>query len=175
MLKASDVMRRRVETLAPDMTLREAAQLLLDRGISGAPVVDASRRVVGVLSQRDFMAAEAEQLRGRAPAFYRDGERIALASPAGSAAQRRVREVMTQDVISVTQEVGIVQVARLMSDRRIHRVVVLRGARLAGLVSSLDILRALADAFERGGRGPVRGRRAASRHAASRRAARARA
>ncbi len=174
MLKAHHVMRRRVETLSPDMPMEEAIGILLDRGISGAPVVDAAGKLVGVLSQRDFMTAERDHLRGREPAFYRDRGKIAVALPDAAAPSRPVKEYMTREIIAVDEDAGIVEVARLMSDRRIHRVIVTRGAKVAGLISSLDVMRALADAFqtapEPGPRRSLRRHRAGGRAVAKRKA-----
>lgn len=166
MLKAHHVMRRRVETLSADMSLQEAAEVLLDRGYSGAPVVDAAGKVVGVLSQRDFAAAQRDSLRGREPIFYREGDRVRLSAKLDEQSPSRpVREVMSREIISVDEGTGIVEIARLMSDRKVHRVIVMRGDKVAGLISSLDILRALADAFHQEPERP-RGRPAGRRPAA---------
>jgi CBS-domain-containing membrane protein len=142
-LKARDVMRRRVFTLRPEDTLREAARLFLAKNVTGAPVVDAAGRVVGVVSQRDFVRRADEVDRGRAPAFYREGERLRLAPPVNAAAQARVRDAMTVVVLSVAPETPARAVARLMTAKRVHRVLVVDSGRLAGIISSLDLLEAL--------------------------------
>src|ERR1700757_3972861 len=100
MAKARDVMKRRVFALAPDMTLADAARLFVQKGVTGAPVVE-DGRVVGVLSQRDFVRRADEQSSGRWPAFYKEGEQLAVAAPTEHTHEARVREVMTTTVLSV--------------------------------------------------------------------------
>ncbi len=143
MPKARDVMRRRVVALAPDMTLAAAARLFVEKAVTGAPVVE-DGRVIGVLSQRDFVRRADEQSSGRVPAFYRDGEHLAIAAPTEHTHEARVREVMTRTVLSVAPGDSLSKVARIMSSKRVHRVIVLDEGKLVGVVSSLDLVKRLA-------------------------------
>lgn len=115
---AKDIMRRRVITVTPRMTLEETARLLTTRGISGAPVVGPRGEVVGVISLKDLVWFENE--------------------PA-----RRVEQAMTPWSVSFEEDTPIEEIARQMLAKRIHRVVVTRGGELCGIVTSMDMLRAL--------------------------------
>lgn len=151
-MTAKDIMRRRVWSASPEMTLQELAQMLTDRRISGAPVVDPSGRLVGVVSQTDFVRFRREHGGDEAPAFFREPDRDL---PHGYHVERpedtRVAEIMTPVVISASEDATLSALARLMIRRRIHRVVITRGDRLLGLVTSTDLLRVCAGLWARGG------------------------
>jgi CBS-domain-containing membrane protein len=146
-LTAADLMSAAVVTLAPDLALREAARLLAQQEISGAPVVDEAGRCVGMLAATDFIHwAE----RGGCAATPR------CTMPPGDGYDWRVmdlemlptekvRAYMTADPVTVESSMGIRELARLMFDGHIHRVgVVDEQNRLVGIVSSTDVLAAVA-------------------------------
>ncbi|HEX9780525.1 MAG TPA: CBS domain-containing protein [bacterium] len=142
-LRAGDVMRRHVVALSPDMTLREAAQVFFDHGVSGAPVVDAEGRLVGAVSQRDLVLGRT----GAADeAAYFTQESTAVAPPPSlgpEADERRVRDVMAPASPLVREQTSVRAIGRVMLRRQVHRVVVGREGTLAGIVTSMDVLRAL--------------------------------
>ena len=113
-----EIMRRRVLTLSPDAPLSQAAKMFDERGISGAPVVSPEGRLLGVLSRTDI---------GNLP----------LGDP------RRVEQAMTPWVVSLEEDTPVPDVARQMLSKRIHRVIITRGGEIAGIVTSLDMLKAL--------------------------------
>lgn len=125
---AKDFMRRRVVTLAPDATLREAARVLGRHAISGAPVVSRSGEVLGVISLADLVWLENEP-------------------------QRRVEQAMTPWAVSFEEDVPVAEIARQMLAKRIHRVVVTRDGRLTGILTTMDMLRALLALDARRGKG----------------------
>jgi hypothetical protein len=145
-LTAADLMSREVITVPQEMSLRAAAHRLAQAAITGAPVVDGCGRCVGVLSATDFMHW-AEQEGSRAPQPSR-------AAPVCSDWQVvdfeelptiEVRQYMTPDPVTVPPATGIGELARRMLDAHIHRVIVVdREGRPVGVVSSTDILAAVA-------------------------------
>jgi CBS domain-containing protein len=143
MLRAEDVMRKRVLTLSPDQKVREAAALFLKHKTTGAPVVDADGRLLGVLSQRDIIRRADEQERGRVPAFYYEGDRIALSSDPVSLGEAPVKELMTRRVLKVSPRASLRDVGRIMTSKKIHRVIVAEAGELRGVISSLDLIRGL--------------------------------
>lgn len=163
-LRAKDAVVKRLAVLRPDDSLRDAAELFLREHISGAPVVDDSGRVLGVLSQADLMRRTCESSHGQLPPFYMEGEHLALSTPTPVHDLSPVREAMSRNLVAVEEEVPLLDVARLMNDRRVHRVLVLRQGRITGVVSTMDFVRLLA---EEGG--PARAR--AARRKESRRPA----
>jgi CBS domain-containing protein len=145
-MKASDVMTTPVVTISPDTTVREVAALLLDRRISGVPVVDAGR-VVGIVSEGDLLRRQ-EIGTGRERAggswwlrLFRDDP-----SPADYVKSHggRASDIMTREVITVTEETPIGEIAEIFAARGVKRVPVLRGERLVGIVSRADLVQALA-------------------------------
>jgi CBS domain-containing protein len=141
-LTASDVMSREVEAIPREMPLRAAAHLLSQAHISGAPVVDAEGKCVGVLSATDFVRwAEEPALaasRGCAHATWQvlDYDLI----PA-----EEVSAYMTADPIVVPPHTKIANLAQMMLDAHIHRIIVVdQRQRPIGIVSTTDIVAAVA-------------------------------
>jgi len=136
-MKASDLMSRAVITVGPLTEISAAARLLVEKGITGAPVVDHEGRLLGVVSQTDLTRFQAQT-----PI---DGweER---SEPGLSREATPVAAVMTPAPVTCAESTPIDEVARLMLERRIHRVLVVTDGRLAGIVTSMDLLRALPSA-----------------------------
>lgn len=136
---AKDVMTANVLTVDPDDEVRDVAQRLLDRHVSGAPVVDQSGRVVGIVSEGDLMR--------RAEGSGRRSWWLTLVADKTAEFTRtlgtRARDVMTREVVSVEEETPISEIARILETSRIKRAPVLRDGRLVGIVSRADLLRAL--------------------------------
>jgi CBS domain-containing protein len=146
-MRASDVMRTEVQTCSPDSTIGEAIRLMLDKGISGLPVVDAAGTLVGIVTEGDFLRRAELGTERHRPRWLE-----LLASPGRLAADyvqahgRRVAEVMTPEVAAVAEDTPLAEVVRLMERRHVKRLPVLRDGRLVGLVARADLLRALAGA-----------------------------
>jgi CBS domain-containing protein len=144
-MQAQDVMTTVVATIPADATVREAAKLMLERGISALPVMDGKDRVVGMVSEGDLVRRA--ELGTDAPrswwlrAFAEDAARDYLRTHGAS-----VREVMASPVIGVRRTTPLDEVARLLEKHRIKRVPVLEAGRLVGIVSRADLVRRLATA-----------------------------
>lgn len=119
---AKDIMRRKVKTLTPETTIREAAKLFSDRHITGAPVVSREGHLVGVVSQTDLVRREG--------------------------ARARVEQIMTPWTVSFEEETPVLELARQLLRKRIHRVVITRDGKLSGIVTTMDILKALVERQE---------------------------
>lgn len=143
-MKVADIMVRKVISVGPDATVREVASLMLERRISGVPVVSDARRVLGVISEGDLIRRpEIETDRVGASwlhLFLSDEER---ARDFVKSHGRKAREVMTQPAICATPDTQLAVVVQLMERHRIKRLPVLEHDRLAGLVTRADLLRAL--------------------------------
>lgn len=140
-MRVQSIMRKDVLTLPLGTTLRDAARLLAERGVSGSPVVDADGRIVGVVSEKDLFRAlyPSEQEFVAAPEAWADDADIL--TRAHEAASRHVDEVMTRDVVAVTPDTSLVRVGALMLARGLHRVLVMDGGKLKGIVSRHDVYR----------------------------------
>jgi len=148
-LLAGDIMQRDVVTLGETWDVREALALLTERRISGAPVIDGDGDLVGVLSLTDLArlhdASPAKARRDESD-FYRTTS-PADAPPEPPAADRlsgiTVRDAMTPIVIDADARTPIEKLAGIMIDLRVHRVIITREGKLAGIVTSMDLLRVL--------------------------------
>jgi CBS domain-containing protein len=136
-----DVMTRTVVTVAPSLPLQRAARVLVEHRVSGLPVVE-ERRVVGVISQRDFVVKEqgvpAEP--GRLARLRRRGRQI----DAAKSVARTVRGAMTSPAVTVTPSTPVAVAARRMVRADVNRLPVLDGDDLVGIVSRTDLVAAFA-------------------------------
>jgi CBS domain-containing protein len=143
-MKVADVMTRGVISITPESSVTKAARMMLLYDISGLPVIDSSGRLVGIVTEGDFLRrAEigTEPHRKRWVALLVDiGP---LAEEYAHSHGRKVEEVMTRDVVTVTEDASLEEVARLMERHRIKRVPVLRDAEVIGVVSRANFLHAL--------------------------------
>jgi CBS domain-containing protein len=145
-LKARDIMTTQVVTIAPDTRVRDIAALLLERGISGLPVVDGGR-VIGMVSEGDLLrryeiGTERKRFEGSWWMHF-------FTSDPGPAEYvkshaTRAADIMTRPVVSVAEDVAVAKIAAIFEKRRIKRVPVLRGERLAGIVTRANLVQALA-------------------------------
>lgn len=146
-MKVRQAMSTRVITVTPEATLGDAMRTMLREHISGLPVVDARGTLVGMLTEGDLMhRAETGTERGR-PAwlgFLLGPGRVARDFTASHA--RRVGEVMTREVVTVTAGAPLVEAVRLMEQHRVKRLPVLGSQGLEGILSRADLLRAFLSA-----------------------------
>ena len=146
-LTAADIMQPNVVTVKEDTSVRELAELLSKKKISGAPVVDDQNRVVGIVSEGDLVLQDAEihfphyiELLGNIiylESVKKYEERLRKVAAAS------VSEIMTTDVISVQKGASVHEVATLMTDKKVNRLPVLDGNILVGIVTRADLVRAV--------------------------------
>ena len=147
MLKAEDIMTKEIVTVYPDTEIVQAAKLMLDKHISGLPVVDREGHLKGIICQSDLMA---QQRKIPLPSFFilLDGA-ISLTSPQQIENEVRkmsavkVSEAMTPDPMTVDPETGLEDIATLMVKHNIHTVPVLDQGWLVGIIGKEDVLRTL--------------------------------
>lgn len=164
-MQAAEVMTRGLAVVREDASLREAIHAMLDRGVSGLPVVDALGRMVGILTEGDLLRRSETQTERRRPRWLE-----ILMGPGRLSDEyvrshtRRVSDVMTREVAAVAPAAPLDEIVRVMERRRVKRVPVVDGDHLVGIVSRADLLRALvarldaAPAAEAGGDAAIRER-----------------
>ncbi|MEO8274852.1 MAG: CBS domain-containing protein [Thermoanaerobaculia bacterium] len=146
---ARDLMRPPLHRVGDDMSLVELARVMLDTGMSEVAVQDAGGRIVGVVTAADVAAADPDTAhlsdRRRRNCFF-----FELQVPAAPAALRRVlesssrillRDILNNAVYSVPDETPLRDIAEIMVDSQIHRLLVTRSGEMVGLVTSDDLLR----------------------------------
>jgi CBS domain-containing protein len=126
----SDLMQREVKTVQPDDLVNDAVVALTDSHISALPVIDASGHMVGVVTSTDILTSEAE---ARDPV-----EREALFE------QMMVRDIMTRLPLTLGPDTDVREAARQMLYADVHRLFVTSNGRVIGVISTTDIVRAVA-------------------------------
>lgn len=141
---ARDIMTTDVCTFAADTPVVEAAEQLVRRRISGAPVVDAARRVIGVVSEGDFIR-RAELGTERSWSGWREflTAKSTMAHEFIRSHGTHVGDVMTSPVWTVGEEATLAEICELFEKKNIRRVPVVRDGVLVGIVSRADMVRAL--------------------------------
>jgi CBS domain-containing protein len=142
-MKVGEAMTRGVISIASESLMTKAAHMMLKYDVSGLPVVNAKGELVGIITEGDFLRrAELgiEQNRGGWIRYVTDiGP---LAAEYARSHGRKVSQVMTKHVVTITEDTSLEEVVRLMEDHRIKRVPVLRGDKLVGIVSRGNLLHA---------------------------------
>jgi CBS domain-containing protein len=144
-MRAIDVMARHVVTATPEMTVPEIAKLMINNRISGLPILDGDRQLVGIVTEGDLLRraeTRTERQRSSWSEWFSPNSRLAAEYIKSHA--RRVADVMSRDVVSVTELASLGEIADLMETKRIKRVPILHDGKLVGIVSRADLLRVLA-------------------------------
>lgn len=146
-MNVRELMTEEVLTVSPETSLKDVAAILAEHGISGLPVCDAERRVIGVVSEGDilFKAQGHRERHGGALAWLVDGSRLQDTAKQDA---RTAGEAMTSPAITITPERPVAAAARIMLDRGVNRLPVVRDGTLVGIVTRADLVRAFTRADE---------------------------
>lgn len=144
-MRAVEVMTTDVITVGENASVAEVAKLLAERGISAVPVVDKDSRVIGMVSEGDLLhRTETGTERRRSWWLEIMASTNQLAGDYIKSHSGSVKDVMTRDVISVSDTTSLTDIAILLEANRIKRVPVVRDGKLVGIVSRANLVRALA-------------------------------
>jgi CBS domain-containing protein len=128
-LLAKDIMTTKLVTLTPDMGLRDAANTLLKKQISGAPVVDDQGTLIGVFSEKDLMVALIDAVYDELPST-------------------EVRAYMTADPHAIAEDLDLLSIAQIFQTKDYRRLPVLADGKLVGQISRRDVMRAVVKLLE---------------------------
>jgi CBS domain-containing protein len=144
-MRAHQIMTRPVITVAPDATILEAANTMLRRHVSGLPVVDAAGKLVGIVSEGDFIR------RSEIGTQRKRNRWLRFLLGAGGAANdyvqehgRKVSEVMTSEPLTIAEDATLEDIVKAMETNGVKRLPVMRGGKLVGIVSRANLLQAVA-------------------------------
>jgi CBS domain-containing protein len=143
-MQARDIMTPDVISVAPETSVADVVRLMLQHRISAVPVLDEGR-LVGIISEGDLLrrvetGTDAPPSRWLELVHSGDARAADYVKTHG----RRADEVMTRSVITVGENASLAQIARILAAHRFRRVPVMRGERLAGIVSRANLMQALA-------------------------------
>lgn len=113
---AKEIMTKPVIAVSPLTPVKSLAKILIKYNISGVPVLDKRKRLVGIVSEHDLLSRKGSQ----------------------------VKSIMSDKVVGVSEDTPVEEIASLMTTRKVKRLPVMRGEQLAGIVSRADIVRAMA-------------------------------
>jgi len=141
--RISELMNPEVVCARPRMTVAEVRHLLATRGISGAPVVDDSGRILGVISLSDLVRqTDRRTTVGESGHFFTNvNEYRDLANLPRDASDAPVETLMSKEVYTIPRDSSAAAGASIMRERKIHRLFVTDQGVLVGVVASLDLLR----------------------------------
>lgn len=144
-MRAHEIMSQHVITVGPEASVIEAIKTMLSHHISGLPVVDAAGKLVGILSEGDFVRRVelgTEKRRSRWLAVLAGTEQAAVdfARQHG----RKVSRIMSPNPITITEDATLEHIVRLMESCNIKRLPVMRGDEVVGMVTRSDFLTAIA-------------------------------
>lgn len=147
MLTAQDIMNPEVISVRVDQSLREVAELFLEKNFSGAPVVDTAGKLVGIVTRNDLIFTRKKVRLPRSVAIL--DAFFVLDSPekmkremqkiAGSLAG----DICTKDPLTVQPQATLEEVATIMAEKRVHTLPVMDGNRIVGVIGKTDIIRAM--------------------------------
>jgi len=142
-MRAHQIMTRSVITIAPEATILEAAKAMLQHHVSGLPVLDAAGKLVGIVSEGDFIRRSeiaTRRKRGRWLKVLLGDSAVDYIHEHG----RRVADVMTGDPITVTEDATLEEIVDTMETKGVKRLPVMAGDKLVGIVSRANLMQAVA-------------------------------
>lgn len=148
MLTAKDIMSTQVVTVTPATDVATAARIMLENHFNGLPVVDDGGQLQGVITQSDCIS---QQQSLKLPSYFTILDSFiplpsleAMEEEIAKMTATTVEGLMTREVVTVTPETSVEDVANLLVDRRLHTLPVLRDGALVGVVGKEDVLRIIA-------------------------------
>lgn len=147
MLTAKDIMTKNVVTVAPEMTVKDLAALLLSHRIGGAPVVDAGQKLLGVVTESDLID-QGKNVHFPSVITILDSV-LFLESPRKmeleikKMAGRTVSDICASELVTVSEDTPLSDIATIMSEKKVHTLPVLSGGVLVGVIGKTDLIRAI--------------------------------
>jgi CBS domain-containing protein len=142
-MKARDVMSSNVISIASDALVSEAAKILMTHRISAAPVFGERGDLVGIVSEGDLMRSAEEPKPRRSWWLKLVAQEETFDPGRKEHTSKRVADVMTRQVVTVTLETPITEIAALLNKHSIKRVPIVADGRVVGIVSRADLVKAL--------------------------------
>ncbi len=151
-MKAKEIMSTDVVKVNKDSTIEEIAHLLVDKNISGVPVVDGNDKVIGIVTQKDLLYKDVEprfppivEILGgiiflKGVRHYNEELKKLTATKA--------EDIMTKHVVTVDEDAEVGRVAELMVEKDINRIPVVSGGKLTGIISRADMVKYIAKMFD---------------------------
>jgi len=146
MLQAKDIMTKDVITVKPESTVEALARLLMDNRISGVPVVNEEKKIIGIVTENDLIS---KNKRLHIPTIMRLFDAFILLGSGRmedeikKMAATIVDEICTKKVLTIQEDISLEDIATIMAEQHIHLLPVLRDDVVVGIVGKADMVRAM--------------------------------
>jgi CBS domain-containing protein len=148
MLKAKDIMNKDVISVSPDMTIEALGRLLMEKGISGAPVMDSGGRLVGIVTDNDLISRDK---RLHIPTVIRLFDAL-IPLESSNVIEKEIKrisasvvsDICVADVVTIGEDTPIDEIATIMSERKIHLLPVLSSGKVVGIVGKHEVIKGIA-------------------------------
>lgn len=152
MLTAKDIMTKEVVTVKPETSIEELASILVKHGISGAPVVDNSGSLYGIVTEDDLISRN-KRLHIPTVVSFLDAAIYLESSKkfeeeVKRLAATRVADICKRKVVTLTEDASVIDIATIMSEKNIHLLPVVRDGKIVGIVGKRDVVKAAAQQAE---------------------------
>jgi len=151
-ITAAQIMTRDVISVTPETSIEELASVLSKNRISGAPVVDEEGALVGIVTEKDLIRQNA---RLHIPTVIRIFDASIMLGKPGRMldemkrmAATRVEDILSREVVTISPEDTIQEIATIMSEKNVHLLPVLDEGKIVGIVGKVDMVRALSTTSE---------------------------
>lgn len=147
MLKAQDIMTKDVITVKPDTTIEDLAKILTEYRISGAPVVDSNGDLYGIVTENDLIS---QKKRLHIPTVVRLFDAFIMLESTSNIereikkmAATTVEDICVKNVITVTEDTPLEDIATIMSEKKVHLIPVVEGKKIKGIIGKIDIIKVI--------------------------------
>lgn len=155
-MKAKDIMSKKVLSVNEEMTVKEFTRLMHDHNITGAPVVDANHKIIGVMSVTDVIKRSnyVNKEISHCEDCYEIDTTTGLVEVhkyyTDELFEKEIKCLMTPKIISVSPEADLNEVIQIFLDTPIHRLLVMEGPKAVGIISTKDALKGMQKMLKKG-------------------------
>ena len=143
-MKVKEVMVKEVDSLSPDISVKEAMDILLKRKISGLPVIDQAGKLVGMFTEKNILSYLLPSYIEKVGRFVYEENPKATKKKLTELCQIKVSQLMRKEVITAAEDVALCEAARIMLTQKARRLpVVDKEGKVVGIIAREDILRAM--------------------------------
>ena len=147
MIKAKEIMTQDVITVVTSTTVEDLARVLVEHKISGTPVVDEQDDLIGIVTENDLIR---KNRKFHIPTIVRLFDAFIMLESKSKIEQEikemaavTVADIFKKDVVTVSEDTPVDEIATIMSERDVHLVPVVEGRKIRGIIGKIDIIKGL--------------------------------
>jgi CBS domain-containing protein len=148
MLTAKDIMTRDVLVVKPDTSIEELASIIVKNEISGVPVVDDAGALYGIVTENDLISRNKRLHIPTVVSFLDAAIYLESSKKFKQEVKRltatRVGDICARKVVTITEDTTVMDIATLMSEKKVHLLPVLKAGKIVGIVGKRDMVKAAA-------------------------------